>query len=124
MLEITEKALLFRINKSHHYINSHNNLYDKTRGVWRVGEKREKVKYAFCIVDSEIKEVYCIDFWEKATPELYEKNTGLKATKEALVGRWQFCGSIDERLSKKYKGVFVKELFKKGNSNPVMYINI
>ena len=38
-------------------------LYDATRGIWKVGEERVKAKYAFAVFEGVIREVYEISQW-------------------------------------------------------------
>jgi hypothetical protein len=38
-------------------------LYDATRGVWRVNPSRHKAKYAFAVYEGIVKEVYEIKAW-------------------------------------------------------------
>ena len=40
-------------------------LYDYTRGIWKIGPKRDRVDYAFAVYDGVIQETYKIESWQK-----------------------------------------------------------
>ena len=54
---ITEPALIIRINQFYRKGMAGRELYDSTRGVWRVGARREKVNIVLSVYGGEIKEV-------------------------------------------------------------------
>lgn len=54
-VKITEPALLIRINRLFRYGMSPVELYDATRGIWKIGPNREKARYAFAVYDGIIK---------------------------------------------------------------------
>ena len=54
---VTEPALLIRIPKHYRPGMSHVELYDATRGVWRVGSKRERARLALLEAGSRPEEV-------------------------------------------------------------------
>jgi len=64
---IDEKVILIRINRLYSNGMSACELYEATRGVWRLRKNRvEKVTYAFAVFKGIVKEVYKIQKWHKA----------------------------------------------------------
>ena len=119
-VQITEPSILIRINQKFRYSMSEIELYDFTRGQWKVNvEKANNAKFAFAIYEGIIQEVYSVLFWLKAGKTLNTRNE-----KEALKDRFEFIGNIAEpEIRNKYKYKSVEHYFKKGNANPIMYVN-
>ena len=119
-VQITEPSILIRINQKFRYSMSEIELYDFTRGQWKVNvEKANNAKFAFAIYEGIIQEVYSVLFWLKAGKTLNTRNE-----KEALKDRFEFIGNIAEpEIRNKYKYKSVEDYFKKGNANPIMYVN-
>ena len=61
-VKIRQPAILVRINQLYRYGMPDNELYDATRGVWRVNPERG-AKYAFAVFDGIVREVYEIRQW-------------------------------------------------------------
>ena len=57
-IDITENVIFFRINKLYKKNMTPTALYETTRGVWRIGKRREKADYAFSVYKNEVLEVY------------------------------------------------------------------
>ena len=55
--DIDDSVLLIRINKYYHYGMTERELYDATRGVWKIGENRDNAKYAFAVYGGIVREV-------------------------------------------------------------------
>lgn len=53
-------------------ITTHDELYDITRGIWKIGQQRVEVDYAFSVVKGVIKEVYKIDNWYPSLTTKYK----------------------------------------------------
>ena len=66
-IDIEDKVIFLRIKNEWYYDGiKPQELYDITRGYWRINTKRaEKATYAFCVHDGKVKEVYEIDRWLK-----------------------------------------------------------
>jgi hypothetical protein len=58
---IKEPGIIIRINRLYRAGMSATELYDATRGVWVIGPRREKAKYAFAVFAGVIKDVPEID---------------------------------------------------------------
>ena len=55
---IVEPTILIRINQFYRQGMSGKELYEATRGVWKVGIRREKVRIAMAVFKGFVKEVY------------------------------------------------------------------
>ncbi|MEQ6391382.1 hypothetical protein RZN22_19125 [Bacillaceae bacterium S4-13-58] len=116
---IDEPVLLIRVNQSFHYDMTPVELYDATRGIWRIGEDREKVEYAFAVFDGIVHEVYKILSWYRAGSTF---STRGKFNNEV---RWEFVGQIaDDSIRYKYLGKSVDRYLSKSAQNPIAYVNI
>jgi len=128
-VEINEPSVLIRINQAFRYSMSEIELYDFTRGHWKLNpENAKKVKYGFAIYKGIIQEVYEVFDWYEAgkTFSVRTNNINIDSRiEDNLVGRYEFIGNIaKETIRKKYKYKSVEKYFNKGNSNPIMYLNI
>lgn len=71
----SNRVVMFVISKSHKSATTEEELYDMTRGNWRIGAKsRETAELAFGIADGIIQSVYQIESWgvstERYAPEM------------------------------------------------------
>ena len=124
-VDITEPGILIRINKAFRYSMSDVELYDYTRGRWRLNpDNAKKAVYAFSVYGGIIQEVYSIlDWYEGGTTFNVRKDE--EENTEKLDGRWEFIGNLaPDDIRKKYRYKSVEHYFDKGNSNPVMYVNV
>lgn len=120
-IEINEKALLFRINKLYHDKMNEKEMYEATRGFWKIGSRRESADFAFMVFKGEVKEIYRIDSWHPAGNTMYETRPYKDIN---FSGRWEFQGrKAEDSIREKYLGGNVSHYFQKGNANPVFYIN-
>lgn len=125
---ITEPAVLIRINKAFRYSMTDMELYDFTRGQWKLNPNNaSKAKYAFGIYQGIIQEVYEVLHWYPAG-STYSVRQGPNNVDieelETLEGRHEFVGNLaPKEIREKYKYKAVDHYFKKGNSNPIMYLN-
>lgn len=119
-VEIIEPSIFIRINQKFRYSMSEIELYDYTRGQWKVNiEKANTAKFAFAVYEGIIQEVYSVLFWLEAGKTLNTRNEN-----EAVKDRFEFIGNIAEpEIRDKYKFKSVEHYFKKGNANPIMYVN-
>jgi hypothetical protein len=97
-------------------------LYDATRGIWRVGSRCEAAKYAFAIHDGVIREVYRITKWLPAGSTLTTRDP--KEMEDPA--RREFVGVLaDPRLRKQYINKAVeRRQFPRGAQNPIRYVNV
>lgn len=59
-------ALLIRINRLYRHNMPTQELYEVTRGVWKVGTRCAKARYAFAVFEGLVREVYEIESWHAA----------------------------------------------------------
>lgn len=117
---IEEPSILIRINKEFRYSMSEMELYDYTRGYWKINSQRaQNSQFAFAIYNGIVQEVYSVKTWLKAGESM-----NLRGKVENIEDRIEFIGKIaNDIIRKKYKYKSVEDYFKKGNANPIMYIN-
>jgi hypothetical protein len=119
-VEVIEPSIFIRINQKFRYSMTEIEMYDFTRGQWKINtERANKAKYAFAIYEGIIQEVYTVLFWLEAGKTLNTRNDT-----DAAKDRFEFIGNIAEpEIRNKYKYKSVEHYFRKGNANPIMYIN-
>ncbi|HSI38762.1 MAG TPA: hypothetical protein VK946_06800 [Methylotenera sp.] len=96
-------------------------LYEATRGAWRVGSRREGARYAFAVAGNVIRDVYEIDGWYRAGTTPYR----IKPFDNFIVdGRWEFIGKLAPgAMRSKFNGQSVAGYFNKSQQNQVAYAN-
>ncbi len=119
-VDITEPALLIRISRAYREDMTPLELYDYTRGCWKINlDRASKVEYAFSVSNGIIKEVYKVAGWFDA-----ETTMNIRDGDATGSGRYEFVGNIAEQeVRDKYRSKSVKHLLLKGNASPVMYLN-
>ncbi len=125
-INITEPVLLIRTKELFKLGMSAKELYEITRGVWTIGKDRERAEYAFCVAGGIVREIYKIQKWQPAGTTHYETRAMQDAnTKDKWLGRWEFIGEVaPDKIRNKYIGKSVAHYFKRGNANPINYVNI
>ena len=120
---IDEKVILIRINKRYRHGMYGEELYHNTRGVWRIKKERcNNASHAMAIYKGEIKEVYEIISWHKAKTSEYRYREDLP--NRIVPNRLEFIGSVaEDEFRNKYIGKTVSHYFRKGNQNPIFYVN-
>lgn len=110
--DITENIIVFKTSKSYKENMTETELYDITRGCWKISlERAQCADYAFCVYEDTIKEVYKIKKWIKAE-ELQRES--LPKEKEPR-GKYGFEGEIAEKeIRDKYIGKSVENICKQG----------
>jgi hypothetical protein len=117
-VKIEEPAILIRANQLYKYGMSEIELYDVTRGIWRVGKDREKAKYAFAVYEGIVREVYKIEQWFPAGTTFSTRNPRGIDDPE----RWEFIGKLAEaKIREKYLLKSVDDYFK--SRFPITYVN-
>jgi hypothetical protein len=119
-IKIIEPAILIRVNQLYRYGMTDQELYDITRGVWKLRDRREKATYAFAVYKGIVREVYRICKWYPAGTFRY-RTRSLKDVKAP--GRWEFEGELaNMKLRQKYIDRSVADYFKTNSQNPVTYV--
>jgi hypothetical protein len=120
-VRIQQPSILIRINELYRPQMTASELYDVTRGVWKLGPKRERAKYAFAVFEGVVREVYEITRWFRAGSTLSSRDPhGVRSP-----DRWEFVGRLaSENLRRRYINRDVSSYFKHGAQNPISYVNI
>lgn len=128
-VNIEEPAILIRINQAFRYSMSEIELYDYTRGQWKLNPDRAKnAKYGISVYQGVIQEIYEVLDWYKAgtTYSVRQGNENIeREAMERIDGRYEFIGNLaPKEIREKYKYKSVEHYFNQGNSNPIMYVNV
>lgn len=91
-------------------------LYEATRVVWKIGERRNNAQYAMAVYQGIVREVYKIESWYPSGTLDYL--TRDDSTFDSL-NRWEFSGEVDIKLRDRYLNRFVGM----GSQNPIRYVN-
>jgi hypothetical protein len=117
-IKVQHKAILITINKLYRSDMSPEELYEVTRGIWRVGEpNRNKVEFAMALYQGIVLEVYRIKQWYPAGTLKYKTRDSSDFKNS---GRWEFSGSIAKDIREEYIDFSVG----KAGQNPIRYVNI
>lgn len=118
--EYLHDCILIKINKLYRVGMSPLELYEATRGIWRVSEKSiEKVEYAFSIYEGVVQEVYEIANWFSAGSTFYATRDDENFEE---TDRWEFVGKVaKEEVRSLYRYKLVNSLFN-GSQNPIAYV--
>ena len=95
-------------------------LYDATRGTWKVSlASAKKAKYALAVFGGTVREVYAIAEWMPAGSTMYtDPDRDVDS-----VGRYEFVGRVaPDAVRKAYRWKSVSHLYKWGAANPIMYV--
>jgi hypothetical protein len=117
--QIDEAVIAININQTYREGISAGELYDNTRGIWRLDRDRaENADYAFAVFKGVVKEVYKIDRWDRELSTEY-KNRQVEHTK--LRNRFEFVGKVaQDSIRDKYVGKLLSETHAQ---NPIKYFN-
>ena len=117
-IKVHHKAILLTINKFYRSDMSKEELYEVTRGIWKVGEtNRNKVEYAMALYQGIVLEVYRIKQWYPAGTLKYKTRDSSDFKNS---GRWEFSGSIAKDIREEYIDFSVG----KAGQNPIRYVNV
>lgn len=117
--QISHPSVLFRISRSFRDGMSAEELYEATRGVWRVSANRARAQYAMPVVRNRIIEVYEIQRWDPAGATPYRSR---QLSANDMAGRWEFVGRLaSDDIRKRYIDRSVDEYYPPGSMNPVAY---
>jgi hypothetical protein len=100
---------------------SEEELYDYSRGVWKVNENRHKAEFVLVVFRGIVREVYKILTWCQAGTSYYKS----RDPSEIMVPkRKEFEGEkAEEGIRSKYINRSVRKYFAKGSRNPIKYVN-
>ena len=114
---VRHKALLITVNRIYRSNMSNEELYEATRGIWKLGSRREHAEYVMAVYQGIVREVYRIEKWRPAGTLPY-KTRDAEGFKKS--GRWEFEGVIATEVRDEYIGNSVGL----GVQNPVRYKKI
>lgn len=120
-VRIQEPSILIRITELYRPQMTASELYDATRASWKVGEKRQRAKYAFAVFEGIVREVYEIKEWLEAGSTFNSRDPhGVRSP-----NRWEFVGRVaPERVRRRYINRDVSGYFKQGARYPISYVKI
>lgn len=117
-----DSLILINIARAFRYGMSPHALYDVTRGAWKVGEKRNRARYAVAVYERIVREVFVIAGWVPGGSTM--RSTDADGRHELIPARWEFVGQLaEESLRKKYVGKRVDNYVAPGSQNPIKYVN-
>ena len=118
-VDIQEKVILIKLSDTFRYNMSEVELYDYTRGIWKIGKKRMSlVTHAFAVYDGVIQETYKISGWFPAGSTFHMRED---KSNWLVNERFEFVGNIDKDMQMKYKQKSVVHYFTAGSRNPIRY---
>jgi uncharacterized protein len=118
---IGDRVILIRPTRLYRPGMSKDELYEATRGVWRVSlERAHQARYALAVIDRTVVEAYEIDGWQRAGTDRYRYRPHSAVSRP---GRWEFVGRLAGPAGRRYVGADVSAFLAQGNQNPIRYIN-
>ena len=120
-VQVEVPALLIRINRLFRHTMSSLELYEATRGIWKLGARRSGAKFAFAVFEGVVRDVFEIESWHRAgtTPYTTRPTEGWEGST-----RWEFTGHVaDASIRDNYVDRSVAAYFRQGQRSPVAYVN-
>ena len=120
--DFKENCILIKIQKLYSSSMPELELYEATRGAWRVSKSScEKAKYACAVYDGVIQEVYAIAGWFQAGQTFYSTRD-IMNNDESRSTRLEFVGQIaSEAIREQYCYKGIKDIWANGAQNPIAY---
>ena len=117
--DITENVIAIKINQAYRENMTELELYEATRGYWKIDVKRaKKAEYVFGVYKGIIKEVYKIKEWLPAGTIPRSTLPDAKVPTD----RYEFVGEVaEEAIRNKYIEKSIANLYRKGEANPIKY---
>jgi hypothetical protein len=123
-VEVVDPALVIRINREFEYGMSAQALYETTRGIWVIGDRRDYARLALAVYDGVVREVYEIESWHRAGSTPYETRDQAELAEQSHK-RWEFLGHVaTEPFRSRYLGGSVSHLFRKGQQSPIVGVGL
>lgn len=116
-----DKVILISIGRSFRSDMSPEELFEYSRGCWKVDAQKHMPDYALIVFRGVVKEVYKISNWYKAGTLQYKYRGESEIN---LPNRKEFDGTIAEyNIRNKYLKKSVRKYFTKGSQSPTRYVN-
>ncbi|MEA2238976.1 MAG: uncharacterized protein QOC81_3700 [Thermoanaerobaculia bacterium] len=120
-VEVQVSALLIRINRLFRHTMSSLELYEATRGIWKLSARRTNAEFAFAVFEGVVRDVFTIDSWHRAGTTQY---TTRPTDGWENSTRWEFIGRpADAETREQYVDRSVAAYFRQGQRTPVVYVN-
>jgi hypothetical protein len=120
-VEVTDAAILIRINQRYYPGMSDEDVYEAIRGIWKVGSRTSKAKLALAVFGGVVRGVYEIETWHPAGTTAYRSRT---FTPEKCRSRWEFVGHrVDDRIRERYMYGSVFNYLPGKARTPLGYVN-
>lgn len=117
--EINDPVILVRINRTFKSGMNAADVYEITRGVWKMGERRNGAKYAMAVYRGIVRGVFKIEKWHPAGSTKYEWRKDVFNNPN----RWEFSGKVAEQeILEKYIFTRVQSYLGK-SQNSIIYVN-
>ena len=119
---IVDPVILIRINRLYSPGMPKGALYEATRGVWKLSERRAaRAKYALAVFEGIVCEVYEINKWLPAGSSHYRTR---RRQEVKVPGRLEFAGrTAPESTRRRYMDHSVRGYLPRGLQAPVVYVN-
>lgn len=119
--DIEDNIAIMKINNTYHDGISDLELYDATRGIWKIKlESVKDVDYVLSVAFGMVKEVYKVDAW---VPDNQLNRKTIPYDEVKGKDRIGFFGKVaEETIRKKYLNKSVAKLYKRGEANSVKII--
>ena len=116
-VKVKHRAILITINRLYRSNMTDQELYEVTRGTWRIGQRRNHADVVMSVYQGIVREVYNIEKWHSAGTLQYQTRNSLELQ---TTKRWEFEGEKSgEDIRSQYVGFNVG----KSGQNPIRYIN-
>jgi hypothetical protein len=120
-IQVEHRVILIRINQLYRYGMSEIALYEATRGVWKIGSRRQNAEFAFAVFRGIVREVYKITSWHPAGTTSYATRPQEHLTDKE---RWEFVGErANEEIRNRYIDKSVEAYLAPNSQNPIRYVN-
>jgi hypothetical protein len=118
--DIDDKIMMIRINDTYSDSLSPLELYEMTRGFWRVDVNHaEQADYVLAVYQGVVREVYKIAGWFPGGTTFTQR----LEDEDWVQGRYEFVGKIAEApIRQKYRFKSVAHFFPKGCQTPIRYL--
>jgi uncharacterized protein len=118
LAEIDQPAILIRISRLYRSNMTEEELYEATRGTWKIASKRRQLVLAMAVYKGIVKEVFQIRRWLPACSLVY-KTRGADTLKKS--GRYEFEGDVARDIRDKYVESSIKQ-YLGGGRWPLVYV--
>lgn len=118
-VQVADPLVMIRVSRTFRYDMSAEELFEATCGTWKIGERRNRARYALAVHDDVVHEVYEIEGWQRGGTRRYVTRDvgGLSDGRWEFTGRPVGAGEVRDR----YLHRNVSALFTKGSQNPIRY---